>query len=94
MRRSGQLRGRRKVQSVARSVILLKQAETERTVTYRFGPDEEHLGLVTFDKRTLETRQLEPVPEGCAGDHLTPARWKLLRFARTGSFPDRAEFAS
>ena len=42
--------------------LLVKVEEDDRSVSYRFGPDEARMGLVELDKVNGLVRELEPVP--------------------------------
>lgn len=46
---------------MASYVLLLKEKETEGEVVYKFGPDEQHLGKIKYDKKTRMLSELIPV---------------------------------
>jgi hypothetical protein len=69
--------------------LLLKEAEEDGTVTYRFGPDEQDMGVLRFDPRT----QAFEVLEAGAQEDDRRARLKLLRIARHGEpWPRRTTY--
>ena len=74
---------------MALSTVLLKVEEDERSVRYRFGPDQDRMGLVELDKVRGLVRELEPVPGVSTQTDLSNARKQLLRLLAKGKgFPD------
>ena len=75
-------------------ILLLRETEDAAQVTYRFGPDEQHLGRLQLTKADGEVVELEPVP-GQTGDALfTRAAVKLRQHWRAGAFPEKTSWAS
>lgn len=73
--------------------LLLKESEDDDSVTYRFGPGEERMGRLRFDKATREIDVLEPVPEPTEERYHESAWIKLPRVTRQGlDFPERAAY--
>ncbi|PYE48596.1 hypothetical protein HUB98_22465 [Paenibacillus barcinonensis] len=78
---------------MASMIFLVKQAEDEEKVIYRFGPDERKMGLIEMNKIKESVKELEPVQV----DGVSPsfffnraAQW-LVRclFREGGKFPER-----
>jgi len=75
-------------------ILLLKELEDETRVTYRFGPDEQHLGRLQLTKADGEVSELEAVPGETGDDLFTRAAVKLRQHWRAGSFPEKSSWAS
>ena len=75
-------------------ILLLKELEDQVRVTYRFGPDEQHLGRLQLNKADGEVVELEPVPGQTGQAMFTRAAVKLRQQWRAGSFPEKSSWAS
>ena len=75
-------------------ILLLKELEDETQVTYRFGPDEQHLGRLQLNKADGEVSELEPAPGEIDEALFTRAAVKLRQHWRAGSFPEKSSWAS
>lgn len=77
-------------------VLILKEAEDEFSVTYKFGPDENNMGLLQVSKDTGEAKELVPVPipRNNPKFYFTPAAMKLYQWWQKGDFPERTSWAS
>lgn len=79
-------------------VLLLKEYEEDAKVIYRFGPDEERMGIIQLDKGTGKFSEIEAIP-----DPKLPSRFYFDRAAvklavclirERGVFPRRMAFES
>jgi hypothetical protein len=75
-------------------ILLLKLEEDAAQVTYRFGPDEQHLGALRLNKADGEVEQLEPVPGQDGPALFTRAAVKIRQHWKQGAFPERTSWAS
>lgn len=74
-------------------VLMLKLEDTKEKVIYKFGPNENHMGIIEFNKFTKEFKILESV-EGEAVSSKAYERWAAEKIAKImyrgdGIFPDR-----
>lgn len=83
---------------MASYVILLKENESENEVVYKFGPDEQHLGKIKFDKKTNMFSELMPVigSSNKSKFYFDRAAQRLARciVKENGEFPEKTYFAS
>ena len=75
-------------------VLLLKDTEDDLQVTYRFGPDEQHLGALQLNKADGEVVELQAVPGETGQAMFTRAAVKLRQHWKQGAFPDKSSWAS
>lgn len=80
---------------MATYLMLIKVHEDAEKVIYKFGPTEERLGGIEFNKVKEEFTQLERVP-GTTKDHVfMKAASAIARCYTEGDgFPDKTFFAS
>jgi hypothetical protein len=55
---------------MARYVLILKEAEDESFVSYKFGPNEAQMGLLQLNKETGEVKEIIPAPIQTENPHL------------------------
>lgn len=75
-------------------ILLLRTEEDETQVTYRFGPDEDHLGALRLSKADGEVEQVEPVPGETTEALFTRAAVKIRQHWKQGAFPEKSSWAS
>jgi hypothetical protein len=75
-------------------ILLLKDLDDETQVTYRFGPDEQHLGALRLNKSDGEVEQVEPVPGQDTQAFFTRAAVKIRQHWKQGAFPEKTSWAS
>ena len=79
--------------TMALYTLLIRIDEDERSVRYRFGPDEDHLGVVELHKQAEIVNELQPVPGATSKTDLSNARKLLFRLLRSGhGFPETAAY--
>jgi hypothetical protein len=83
---------------MASYVLLIKEKETDEVVVYRFGPNEENMGLIQFDKVQPKFIELKPIQNQNYSSkfYFDRAAWRLVKcYTREGgNFPDRTTFES
>ncbi|MGG1517989.1 hypothetical protein ABE504_21410 [Paenibacillus oryzisoli] len=80
---------------MATYVVLIKKFEDETRVVYKFGPSEENLGEIEFNKKTEDFTELVGVTRDPQGHDFMRAVSALVKCYRSGEgFPDRTFFAS
>lgn len=84
---------------MASYVILIKQLDNEHRVIYKFGPNEDDMGLIELNKVTRLFAELSPVPgvsESKSKFFFDRAAQRLARclIKEGGVFPDNTFFAS
>lgn len=84
---------------MASFVLLLKECENENVVIYRFGPNEQQMGLIELNKVTDIFSELEPVPNAARPSskfYFDRAAQRIVRclIEEGGVFPDKLTFAS
>ncbi len=80
---------------MATYVILIKEYDDTEKVIYKFGPTEERMGRIEFDKVVEEFRELEQVPNTKNDHTFMRAVSAIARCYKEGKgFPDRTFFAS
>lgn len=62
---------------MASMIFLVKQAEDEEKVIYRFGPDERKMGLIEMNKIKESVKELEPVQV----DGVSPSFFLIVRLS-------------
>ncbi|MBD2690306.1 hypothetical protein [Anabaena catenula] len=75
-------------------VLILKDKEDETGVTYRFGPNEEHLGSLWLDKSSGEVKELQETPAQNSQALFQRAAVKVRQHWKKGSFPEKTCWAS
>jgi hypothetical protein len=75
-------------------VLILKDKEDENGVTYRFGPNEHHLGSLWLDKSNGEVEELEKIPTNNSQAFFQGAAVKVRQHWRKGFFPEKTCWAS
>lgn len=83
---------------MASFVLLIKESEDENSIIYKFGPDEQIMGRIEFDKKTEIFNELEPVPDKERSSQFYFKR-AVQRLGKCyvhegGIFPDRTAFQS
>ncbi|MEH1841369.1 MAG: hypothetical protein V7L20_22090 [Nostoc sp.] len=75
-------------------VLILKDKEDENGVTYRFGPNEEHLGSLWLDKSSGEVKELQKIPVHNSQAFFQGAAVKVRQHWKKGLFPEKTCWAS
>jgi hypothetical protein len=75
-------------------VLILKEKEDEKSVIYRFGPHEDHLGSLWLDKSSGEVEQLQEIPVNNSQAFYQRAAIKVRQHWKKGSFPEKTCWAS
>lgn len=75
-------------------VLILKDREDETGVTYRFGPNEDHLGSLWLDKSSGEVKELQETPAHNPQALFQRAAVKVWQHWKKGSFPEKTCWAS
>ena len=83
---------------MGRLVRLWKQEESDDRVSYAYGPDREHSGRLTIDKKTGDVAGAEPVPGMSAQDswffYGMLAKAKAEKMFKKQEYPDEARMAT
>ncbi|MGG1556415.1 hypothetical protein [Paenibacillus ferrarius] len=80
---------------MATYVILLKKFEDEKRVVYKFGPTEDNLGEIEFNKETEEFIELMGIQRDPQRHDFMRAVSVIARCYKEGKgFPDKTFFAS
>lgn len=83
---------------MASYVILLKENESENEVVYKFGPYEQHLGKIKYDKITKMVSELIPVLDlnHKSKFYFDRAARRIARclFEENSKFPEKAYYQS
>jgi hypothetical protein len=72
-------------------VLMVKVAEDESSVEYRFGPTEERMGLLRLDKKSGDIYVHEAVPSEDADQCFFSAALKAREHWRAQSYPARSD---
>lgn len=76
-------------------VIITKVSETPEKVVYSFGPSEDKMGRLEFDKNDGSGKEIEPAPTTNPSAFYIRAWAKIYRHWRQeGNFPDETCWAS
>lgn len=73
-------------------VLMIKKEDNEEKVVYKFGPNEEHMGIIEFNKVNREFSIQESVNDGIISNKAYE-RWAAekivkLMYKEGGEFPD------
>lgn len=80
---------------MATYVLLLKKLENEVEVVYSFGPNEECMGEIAFNKLTEDFKELKQVPGLTSDFYFVRAVSAIAKAYTNGQgFPDKTFFAS
>ena len=83
---------------MGRLVKLWKQEESEGSVAYAYGPDREHTGRLTVDKKTGDVTGAEHVPGMSAQDswlfYGMLAKARAEKMFKKQEYPDEATMAT
>jgi hypothetical protein len=81
---------------MARYVLIIKESESDDSVVYRFGPNEESTGRLQIHKNSGDVEELEPIsmPIQNPQSFFTPAAIKVRQHWKSGTFPDKTSWAS
>ncbi|MBA3925684.1 hypothetical protein [Listeria rustica] len=74
-------------------VMMIKEMENDKKVVYKFGPNEDKLGEIEFDKKTRKFEIAEKVDDDNISNEAYE-RWAAERIVRVvaredGKFPER-----
>ncbi len=75
-------------------VLILKKQEDDDKVVYRFGPDEQNLGILKLSKKDGEIEEIIQVPVDNSSAFFTRAATKVYRHWKQGEFPQKTMWAS
>ncbi|MGB3401137.1 MAG: hypothetical protein WBA77_00440 [Microcoleaceae cyanobacterium] len=75
-------------------IILLKEIESADRVIYRFGPNENQLGILELNKNDGKVKVLEPAPTDNSSALFPRAAAKVHQHWREGNFPQKSSWAS
>ena len=75
-------------------VILLKESENEEQVIYKFGPNENQIGILRIDKATGLVGELKPTPINNSSAFFHRAAAKIHLCWKQGKFPEKTSWAS
>ncbi len=79
---------------MAVSLLLIKDRDDAQSVRYRFGPDEQHLGLLQLDKQTGDVHELTGAPHPHPQEIFFPSAVKVREHWRSGNYPDRTAWTA
>lgn len=75
-------------------VLLLKEKEDNIGVVYRFGPDENDLGLLWLDKSNGVVKELKQTSVNNSEAFFQRAAVKVRQHWKAGNFPEKTCWAS
>ncbi len=75
-------------------VLIRKEAEDDDRVVYQFGPNENQLGRLSFDKRSGVAEEIEAVPVEQKHQFFVRAAAKIHQHWLKGSLPERTSWSS
>ncbi|ABA22405.1 conserved hypothetical protein [Trichormus variabilis ATCC 29413] len=75
-------------------VLILKEQEDERGVTYLFGPHEDDLGALWLDKSNGEVKELQETSTQNSQALFQRAAVKVRQYWKKGAFPEKTCWAS
>jgi len=78
--------------NMAAYIKMIKELEDDKKVVYRFGPNDNQMGLIEFDKQEKEFKVLKHVNDSVHSNE-TYERWAAIQIVRLmithkGRFPD------
>lgn len=75
-------------------VLILKESEDQTTAIYRFGPNREQMGRLTFDKSTGQADELDRAPVNEHHHLFVRASAKIYKHWLEGELPEKTVWAS
>lgn len=75
-------------------ILILKEQEDEEKVIYGFGPDEQHLGSLTVNKKDGKIEEVRSAPVNKPSAYFTRAAAKVYKSWQRGELPKKTQWAS